>query len=84
MEKEQFRNSFYGMKITDLTFSVPNSQDLRKAGHIQCINTHLYSASEKNSKKPATYGVLDLRLGTSQKDAKCQTCGSGNYFIIIY
>jgi len=77
MEKEQYRNTFYGMKITDLSFSVPNSQDLRKQSHIQCINTHLYSANEKNSKKPAPYGVLDLKLGTSQKDAKCQTCGQG-------
>ena len=77
MEKEQYRNTFYGMKITDLAFSVPNSQDIRKQSHIQCINTHLYSASEKNCKKPATYGVLDLRLGTSQKDTKCQTCGQG-------
>ena len=65
------------MKITDLSFSVPNSQDLRKQSHIQCTNTHLYSASEKNSKKPAPYGVLDLKLGTSLKDAKCQTCGQG-------
>ena len=26
---------------------------------------------------PVTYGVLDHRMGTSQKDQKCTTCGEG-------
>ena len=74
MEKEQFRSTFYGMKLSNVVFTVPNAQDIRKEGHINCVNKLLYN---NGSKRPATNGVLDLRLGTSQKDSKCETCGQG-------
>lgn len=74
MEKEQYRNTFYGMKLSDLVFTVPTAQDIRKQGQINCVNKLLYN---NGSKRPATNGVLDLRLGTSQKDSKCETCGQG-------
>jgi DNA-directed RNA polymerase III subunit RPC1 len=74
MEKEQYRSTFYGMKLSDLVFTVPTAQDIRKQGQINCFNKLLYN---NGSKKPAANGVLDLRLGTSQKDSKCETCGQG-------
>lgn len=32
---------------------------------------------QDSSRTPKEYGVLDLRMGTSQKDQNCQTCGEG-------
>ncbi|RWS14621.1 DNA-directed RNA polymerase III subunit RPC1-like protein, partial [Dinothrombium tinctorium] len=80
MEKEQYRSSNHGMQLSHLCFSVPNSVQLRKLSHIQCVNKTLYetgASAAGKGKKPGPFGVLDYRLGTSQKDAKCETCGDG-------
>ncbi len=63
MEKEQYRGSNVGMKISELSFSIPNAVDIRKQSHIQCINKMLYDSSAGKSRKPSQFGVLDTRLG---------------------
>ena len=66
MEKEQFRGTNIGHKISHLCFSVPSTIALKRQSHIQCINHGLYDKNpDFNSKgrKPAAYGVLDFRLG---------------------
>ncbi|CAG2111312.1 unnamed protein product, partial [Medioppia subpectinata] len=77
MEKEQYRGCSVGVKLSELAFSIPNARDVRKQSHIQCINKMLYDSNAGKTRKPAVYGVLDTRLGTSQKDLKCETCGHG-------
>jgi hypothetical protein len=63
MEKEQYRGCNVGLKISQLSFSIPNAIDLRKQSHIQCINKMLYDSSTGKSRKPSHFGVLDTRLG---------------------
>lgn len=75
MEKEQFRGTESSIKISHLSFGVPNSTIIRRQSHIQCINNQLYENNEGPVRKSALYGVLDERLGTSQKGSNCSTCG---------
>ncbi|KAI1301533.1 DNA-directed RNA polymerase III subunit RPC1 [Halotydeus destructor] len=78
MEKEQFRGSNIGQKISHLCFSVPSSLVIKKQAQIHCINNRLYEVNPavvSKGRVPANYGVLDCRLGTSQKNNKCETCG---------
>ena len=66
-----------GSKITKMCFRVASAPTLRQQSHIHCINNSLYENTQNvgQARKPAAFGVLDYRLGTSQKDAKCETCG---------
>lgn len=66
MEKEQYRGTNFGMKISHLCFGVPTAIDVRKQSHIQCINKTLYESSMGRSRKPFPFGVLDTRLGNEQ------------------
>lgn len=64
MEKEQYRESRQGLKISHLCFGIPSSFQIQKQSQIQCVNKTLYDdtiSSKKN--KSAAYGVLDHRLG---------------------
>jgi hypothetical protein len=63
MEKEQFRGCDVGVKLSELSFNIPNAIDVRKQSHIQCINKMLYDSNAGKSRKPAVFGVLDTRLG---------------------
>ena len=38
-------------------------------------NWNYFLFFQDTSRTPKEHGVLDLRMGTSQKDKKCQTCG---------
>ncbi|XP_015787485.1 DNA-directed RNA polymerase III subunit RPC1 [Tetranychus urticae] len=80
MEKEQYRESRQGLKISHLCFGIPSSFQIQKQSQLQCVNKTLYddAISSKGSKnKAAPYSVLDTRLGTSQNGQKCETCGDG-------
>lgn len=65
MEKEQFRGTNAGNRISHLCFGVPNPHVIRRQSHIQCINSSLYDSSQSvgKNRKPAAFGVLDNRLG---------------------
>lgn len=78
-EKEQFRGTNTSIKISHLVFNVPNPRNIRRQSHIQCINNTLYDTTSSSGKlrKTAPFGVLDTRLGTSQKHVDCQTCSQG-------
>ncbi|XP_013774384.1 DNA-directed RNA polymerase III subunit RPC1-like [Limulus polyphemus] len=73
MVKEQFRETDVAMKISHLCFGIENANEIRQQAHMQCVSKNLYL--QDNSRKPVQHGVLDNRLGTSQKDYKCETCG---------
>lgn len=75
MVKEQFREADTSMKIGHLRFSVLKAHDIQQLSHVQCVSKNLYQRDSLHKAVP--YGVLDNRLGTSQKDKKCETCGKG-------
>ncbi|XP_045502401.1 DNA-directed RNA polymerase III subunit RPC1 [Colias croceus] len=75
MPKEQYRETYVGRKISQVTFNVDSASDIQLAANIQVITKNLYA--QDGQRVPASYGVLDRRMGTNQKDANCETCGLG-------
>ena len=76
MEKEQFRGTSSTLRVSHLCFSVADPLSIRKQAHIQCHNNILYdTAASARGRKAISHGVLDYRLGTSQNNVKCETCG---------
>ncbi|CAG5120413.1 unnamed protein product, partial [Candidula unifasciata] len=73
MVKEQFRETDLAKKISHVTFGFMSPEQMQRASHLHVVNKTLYSQDGKN--KPCPYGVLDHRLGTSEKDNNCDTCG---------
>eukprot|EP00126_Sphaerothecum_destruens_P001958 Sdes_comp15403_c0_seq1m4284 len=60
------------MKISQIQFGMFSEQDMTKISSLHVCTRELYQMPER---KPALYGVLDRRLGTSDKSANCDTCG---------
>ncbi|XP_074596921.1 RNA polymerase III subunit A isoform X2 [Brevipalpus obovatus] len=77
MEKEQYRESRHGLKISHLSFAVPSSGTILKQSVLNCVNKTLYndpSVGQSKRNCAAPYGVLDPRLG-DQNGMKCESCG---------
>ncbi|XP_077989635.1 DNA-directed RNA polymerase III subunit RPC1-like [Glandiceps talaboti] len=72
MVKEQFRETDVAKRISHVCFGVMSSEEMRQAAHLQCVSKNLYT---QDTRKPVSYGVLDHRMGTSEKDNPCDTCG---------
>ncbi|XP_075697917.1 DNA-directed RNA polymerase III subunit RPC1 isoform X1 [Rhinoderma darwinii] len=71
--KEQFRETDVAKKISHICFGVKSAEQMRQQAHIQVVSKSLYS--QDNSRTPLPFGVLDHRMGTSEKDRPCLTCG---------
>ncbi|KAF7729475.1 hypothetical protein EC973_004455 [Apophysomyces ossiformis] len=59
-------------KIRHIQFGVLSPQNMVKFSEFEITQRDLYMPE---SRTPVKGGVLDLRLGTSMKDATCETCG---------
>uniref|UniRef100_G3NCF2 DNA-directed RNA polymerase subunit n=1 Tax=Gasterosteus aculeatus aculeatus TaxID=481459 RepID=G3NCF2_GASAC len=73
MVKEQFRETDVAKKISHICFGMKSAEQMRQQAHIQVVSKNLYSQDTKHT--PLAYGVLDHRMGTSEKDRPCLTCG---------
>ncbi|XP_056325017.1 DNA-directed RNA polymerase III subunit RPC1 [Danio aesculapii] len=73
MVKEQFRETDVARKISHICFGMKSAEQMRQQAHIQVVSKNLYS--QDTSHTPLQYGVLDHRMGTSEKDRPCETCG---------
>uniref|UniRef100_A0A8B9JAZ5 DNA-directed RNA polymerase subunit n=1 Tax=Astyanax mexicanus TaxID=7994 RepID=A0A8B9JAZ5_ASTMX len=61
-------------KVSDhICFGMKSAEQMRQQAHIQVVSKNLYS--QDTSHTPLSYGVLDHRMGTSEKDRPCETCG---------
>ncbi|KAG2114656.1 uncharacterized protein F5147DRAFT_677590 [Suillus discolor] len=58
--------------IKQLQFSLLNAQDTVKISEFQVTHRDLYTPADR---LPVKDGVLDRRLGTTEKNAFCETCG---------
>ncbi|EIN10167.1 beta and beta-prime subunits of DNA dependent RNA-polymerase [Punctularia strigosozonata HHB-11173 SS5] len=58
--------------IKKLRFTLLNAQDTVKLSEFEVTHRDLYTALDRT---PVKNGVLDRRLGTSEKNAFCETCG---------
>jgi DNA-directed RNA polymerase III subunit RPC1 len=57
---------------TSVHFTVGSAEETARQGHLKVIAKHLYQQDGKRT--PVSHGVLDRKLGTCSKDAKCTTC----------
>ena len=73
MVKEQFRETDVARRISHLEFGVFSPSHMQQNAQIQCVSKNLYTP--ENARKPALFGVLDPKLGISNKDRLCTTCG---------
>ncbi|KLO17495.1 beta and beta-prime subunits of DNA dependent RNA-polymerase [Schizopora paradoxa] len=58
--------------IKQIQFSLFNAQDVVKLAEFQVTHRDLYTPTDR---KPVKDGVLDRRLGTTEKNTFCETCG---------
>ena len=61
------------MAVDKIRFSLMSPDQMRAVACLECTTEELYTVN--NGFVPVPNGVLDLRLGTSNKDRTCQTCG---------
>lgn len=73
MVKEQFREADVAKKISHVTFGLMTADQMGQYSHLQVVSKNLYS--QDGTRKPVPYGVLDHRMGTSEKSNDCETCG---------
>ncbi|XP_026566777.1 DNA-directed RNA polymerase III subunit RPC1 [Pseudonaja textilis] len=58
--------------ISHICFGMKSPEEMRQQAHLQVVSKNLYS---QDNHSPLQYGVLDHRMGTSEKDRPCKTCG---------
>ncbi|KAF9919505.1 hypothetical protein FBU30_010929 [Linnemannia zychae] len=59
-------------KIKQIQFGVLSPQEIVNVSEFEVTQRDLYTLQDR---QPVKYGMLDLRLGTSDKVAACETCG---------
>jgi len=73
--KEQYREADTSHKISHVCFGMQSPGEIQNTAHIQVVAKNLYN--QDTGRTPVQYGALDNRMGTSQKDLNCSTCGKG-------
>ncbi|XP_040568151.1 DNA-directed RNA polymerase III subunit RPC1 [Lepeophtheirus salmonis] len=73
--KEQYRETDVIRKISHVCFGMQSSEEMEQCATIHTVAKNLYN--QDSSRTPVSYGVLDYRMGTSQQDKNCTTCGKG-------
>eukprot|EP00898_Chlorokybus_atmophyticus_P005611 jgi/Chlat1/6050/Chrsp4S06335 len=69
--KEPFREVVAPRKIKSVHFGVLAPHEITRVSELQVFERNLYQMPER---KPLPYGILDSRLGTSDKKGECATC----------
>nr|XP_032834584.1 DNA-directed RNA polymerase III subunit RPC1 isoform X1 [Petromyzon marinus] len=72
MVKEQFRETDVAKKISHICFGLQSAEQMKRQSHIHVVSKSLYSQDGAHS--PVPYGVLDHRMGTSDKERPCLSC----------
>lgn len=75
MPKEQFREADVIKKISHVSFCIDSAQEIQQTSHLQVKQKNLYNQDQKRT--PVQNGVLDRRMGVSQKGTICETCNQG-------
>lgn len=66
-------------RIHHIQFAMMDADEMAKVAMLQVVTNMLYSPPNSTQ---TSYGVLDQRLGTSQKTGTCQTCGEKIEFCV--
>lgn len=59
-------------KVSAIQFGLLKSSDVLKMSHMEVTHRNFYQPHDR--REPVPYGVLDRRLGTSEKGVSCATC----------
>lgn len=70
--KELLRVNDAPRRLKNIHFAPANQQEISQVAEIQVYNRELYNPATQSA---VTNGVLDRRLGTSDKASSCETCG---------
>ncbi|KAF9991179.1 hypothetical protein BGZ75_002806 [Mortierella antarctica] len=62
----------YHTPFKHIQFGVLSPQEIVNVSEFEVTQRDLYTVQDR---QPVKYGMLDLRLGTSDKQATCETCG---------
>ncbi|KAF6020049.1 POLR3A [Bugula neritina] len=73
MVKEQYRETDVAKAIENVTFGLMSAEQMRKQSHLHVICRDLYV--QDGSRRQVPFGVLDHKMGTSEKENNCETCG---------
>ncbi|CAK0785283.1 hypothetical protein CVIRNUC_008489 [Coccomyxa viridis] len=73
--KEPYRQPNAPSKIKQIEFGVMAPSEMVQASEVQIYERTLYKQTQTTERRPAQHGVLDSRLGVSNKQSTCQTCG---------
>lgn len=72
MSIEYFLNS--SLFRSHVHFGMDSPEMMQQEAHIQVITKHMYQDSNR---EPFPFGVLDRKMGVSQKNGNCETCFQG-------
>jgi DNA-directed RNA polymerase III subunit RPC1 len=75
MPKEQYREADAIKTISHVSFSLDSAEQMQQSSHLHVKVKSLYNQDQKRT--PLANGVLDLKLGVSQKGTICETCNQG-------
>lgn len=74
--KELLRKSDVPKKIQSIDFGLLSPQAMSELSELEVCNRELYSVvGGPTGSKPLPFGCLDRRLGISDKNNSCETCG---------
>ncbi|XP_022661232.1 DNA-directed RNA polymerase III subunit RPC1-like isoform X1 [Varroa jacobsoni] len=77
MPKEQYRSTGETVEVRQMAFGVHTPDEIGAMSHIRCVNKSLYNQDQSKGRQAAPFGVLDPKLGTSNRAGVCETCGKG-------
>lgn len=60
-------------RIESIQFATLSSAEIIRVSELQVTERNLYKIPSRN---PAGHGILDRRMGTTDKSAECHTCGN--------
>ena len=58
-----------------VSFGIDSAELIQQEAHLHVVSKNLYN--QDVTRTPVSFGVLDRRMGVSQKDATCDTCKKG-------
>lgn len=78
MPKEQFREADVIKEISHVSFCIDSAQEIQQTSHLHVKQKNLYNQDQNpQNRTPIPNGVLDRRMGVSQKGTTCETCNQG-------
>ncbi|QDZ25695.1 DNA-directed RNA polymerase [Chloropicon primus] len=73
-KEEECRGEEEDHRIKGIEFEIFGDEDIKKVSALEIVERNLYTSNPQSDKRPLPNGVLDTRLGISDRKLECQTC----------